>query len=96
RVRTGGAAGATLPKSGEHRMPGLLEGSVMNQIVACPEPGCDVAAEVVSRWVWPSTDGPVEHVKVFCLHGHARTLLSAWIVTPARSAKVVYPSTRWN
>ena len=30
-----------------------------------------VAAEVVSRWVWPSTDGPVEHVKLFCLHGHA-------------------------
>ena len=40
----------------------------MNQIVACPEPGCEVAAEVVSRWVWPSTDGPVEHVKLFCLH----------------------------
>ena len=61
-----------------------------------PRAGCDVAAEVVSRWVWPSTDGPVEHVKVFCLHGHARTLLTAWLVTPARSAKVVYPSTRWN
>ena len=58
----------------------------MNQIVACPEPGCDVAAEIVSRWVWPSTDGPVEHVKVFCLHGHARTLLTAWLVAPARSS----------
>jgi hypothetical protein len=76
--------------------PARLKGSIMNQIVACPEPECDVAAEVVSRWVWPSTDGPVEHVKVFCLHGHARTLLTAWLVTPARSAKVVYPSTRWN
>jgi hypothetical protein len=54
----------------------------MNQIVACPEPGCEVAAEVVSRWVWPSTDGPVEHVKLFCLHGHARTMLTAWLVTP--------------
>ena len=39
----------------------------MNQIVECPEPGCEMAAEVVSRWVWPSTDGPLEHVKVFCL-----------------------------
>ena len=68
----------------------------MNQLVACPEPGCDVAAEVVSRWVWPSTDGPVEHVKVYCLHGHARTLLAAWLAAPARSAKVVHPSTRWN
>jgi hypothetical protein len=68
----------------------------MDQIVACPEPGCEMAAEVVSRWVWPSTDGPVEHVKVFCLHGHARTLLTAWLVTPARSAKVTHPSARWN
>ena len=58
-------------RSGEHRMPGPLEGITVNQITACPEPGCDVAAEVVSRWVWPSTDGPVEHVKLFCLHGHA-------------------------
>ena len=68
----------------------------MNQIVACPEPGCEVAAEVVSRWVWPSTDGPVEHVKLFCLHGHARTMLTAWLVTPARSARVAHPSSRWN
>ena len=51
-----------LPGSGERRMPGPLEGTTVNQITACPEPGCDVAAEVVSRWVWPSTDGPVEHV----------------------------------
>ena len=68
----------------------------MNQIVACPEPGCELAAEVVSRWVWPSTDGPAEHVKVFCLHGHARTLLSAWLVTPARLARVIQPSARLN
>ena len=68
----------------------------MSQIVECPEPGCEMAAEVLSRWVWPSTDGPVEHVKVFCLHGHARTMLTAWLVPPARSARVAYPSTRWN
>lgn len=43
---------------------------MVNQIVACPEPGCEVAAEVVSRWVWPSTDGPVEHVKTGCERGH--------------------------
>ena len=62
-----------------------------------PEPGCDVAAEVVSRWVWPSTDGPVEHVKVFCLHGHARTLLTAWLASPPRLTRAGHrhPS-RWN
>jgi hypothetical protein len=68
----------------------------MNQIVECPEPGCDVAAEVTSRWVWPSTDGPVEHVTVFCVHGHARTLLAVGLVAPARSAPVRRPSTRWS
>jgi hypothetical protein len=68
----------------------------LNQIVECPEPGCQVAAEVVSRWVWPSTDGPVEHVKLYCVAGHARTVLATWLVTPARSARVVHPSARWN
>ena len=62
----------------------------MNQIVVCPEPGCEVAAEVVSRWVWPSTDGPVEHVKVCCVQGHARTVLTA----PPRVTRVAHPSIR--
>jgi pheromone shutdown protein TraB len=69
---------------------------MVNQIVACPEPGCEVAAEVVSRWVWPSTDGQVEHVKLYCVAGHARTVLSAWLVAPARSTRVVHPAARWN
>jgi pheromone shutdown protein TraB len=69
---------------------------MVNQIVVCPEPGCEVAAEVVSRWVWPSTDGPIEHVKVFCLQGHARTVLSAWVVAPARPTRVAHSSARRN
>src|SRR4029453_556595 len=51
---------------------------------ACPEPGCEMAAEVVSRWGWPSTDGPIEHVKAVFLHAPARTLPTAWPVGPAR------------
>ena len=66
----------------------------MNQLVVCPEPGCEVAAEIVSRWVWPSTGGPVEHVKVYCVAGHARTVLTAWLATPPRAARVTHPS--WN
>ena len=69
---------------------------MVNQIVVCPEPGCEVAAEVLSRWVWPSTDGPVEHVKVYCLQGHARTVLTAWLATPPRPSRLPHPSTRWN
>jgi hypothetical protein len=68
----------------------------MIQIVVCPEPGCDAAAEIVSRWVWPSTDGPVEHVKTNCLLGHARTLLTASLVTPPAAVRAVRPSPRRN
>ena len=64
----------------------------MTQIVACPEPGCDAAAEIVSRWVWPSTDGPVEHVKTNCLQGHARALLTASLVSPPAPTRTVHPS----
>jgi len=35
----------------------------MEHIVSCPQPGCGVSAEIVDRWVWLSTHGPVEHVK---------------------------------
>jgi hypothetical protein len=68
---------------------------VQVQFVACPEPGY-AAAEVVSRWVWPSTDGPVEHARVYCLRGHARTLLTASLPTPAAGARFVHPSARRN
>jgi pheromone shutdown protein TraB len=66
----------------------------VNQIVVCPEPGREVAAEVVSRWVWPSTDGPVEHVKVYCVQGHARTVLTAWLAAPPRVTRAAHPSIR--
>jgi hypothetical protein len=38
------------------------------QWTRCPE--CDSIAEVVDRDVWPSTDGPVEHVHVRCVRRH--------------------------
>lgn len=34
----------------------------------CPQ--CGLVAEVVDRDVWPSTDGPVEHVHVRCVDRH--------------------------
>jgi hypothetical protein len=43
-------------------------------LVVCPE--CAAPAEVVDRYALPSTDGPVEHVKVQCLSRH-------WFVLPA-------------
>ena len=38
------------------------------QWTRCPQ--CDSIAEIVDRDVWPSTDGPVEHVSVRCVRRH--------------------------
>jgi hypothetical protein len=57
-------------------------GTVLPELIACPEPGCGVPAGVVERFVLPSTGGPVEHVKTWCLDGHGFTqrvdALVAW------------------
>jgi hypothetical protein len=45
----------------------------MEHIVSCPQAGCGASAEIVDRWVWLSTDGPVEHVKTWCVNGHGFT-----------------------
>ena len=45
-------------------------------LVVCPE--CAAPAEVVDRFALPSTDGPIEHVKVMCLMRH-------WFLLPRAS-----------
>jgi hypothetical protein len=42
----------------------------MQHTVRCPEPRCGAPAEVVDRWTWTSSHGPVEHVKTWCVNGH--------------------------
>lgn len=44
------------------------------EIVVCPDPACAVPAEVLDRWHWPSTDGPVEHMRTRCLARHVYTV----------------------
>jgi hypothetical protein len=39
-------------------------------LVACPDPTCQAPAWVHDRWTWPSTNGPVDHVKTGCEGGH--------------------------
>jgi hypothetical protein len=41
-------------------------------LVGCPE--CCGPAEVIDRFVLPSTDGPVEHVKLHCVRRHRFTV----------------------
>jgi 1,6-anhydro-N-acetylmuramate kinase len=45
----------------------------MQHIIHCPQPDCGASAQVVDRWVWLSTHGPVEHVKTWCTNGHGFT-----------------------
>ena len=42
-------------------------------LVGCPE--CGAPAEIVDRFDLPSTDGPVAHIKIQCLHRHWFTVL---------------------
>ena len=57
-------------------------GTVLPELIACPEIGCGMPAGVVDRIVLASTGGPVEHVNTWCLDGHGFTqrvdALVAW------------------
>jgi len=46
-------------------------------VVACPDPTCQAPAWLSDRWTFPSTDGPVEHVKTGCGAGHWFTPMAA-------------------
>jgi hypothetical protein len=37
-------------------------------LTTCPD--CDATAEVLDRFVLESTDGPVDHARIRCVHGH--------------------------
>jgi hypothetical protein len=43
------------------------------EIIDCPELSCRQPAEIISRWVLESTDGPIEHVMTRCLARHVFT-----------------------
>jgi hypothetical protein len=45
-----------------------LHGGVV--LIVCPEPSCAAPAEMVDQFVLWSTDGPVEHVKTYCVNRH--------------------------
>ncbi|HSO66128.1 MAG TPA: hypothetical protein VLQ78_13610 [Ornithinibacter sp.] len=57
------------------------------ELTRCPE--CALVAEVVGRDVWPSTDGPVEHVHVRCVAGHRFLLPVAMLAANAPPEPVV-------
>jgi hypothetical protein len=52
-----------------------MQQTQQTQWTQCPQ--CGLVAEVVDRDVWPSTDGPVEHVHVRCVDKHRFVLPTA-------------------
>jgi hypothetical protein len=45
----------------------------MPETISCPDPACTASAQILDRWTWESTGGPVEHVKTRCARGHGFT-----------------------
>ena len=45
----------------------------MSDSISCPDPTCAASAQIIDRWTWESTAGPVEHVKTMCGRGHGFT-----------------------
>jgi hypothetical protein len=35
----------------------------MPETISCPDPACTAPAQVLDRWTWKPTGGPVEHVR---------------------------------
>jgi hypothetical protein len=42
---------------------------MMLMLTSCPD--CGEPAEVLDRFVLPSTDGPVEHLRTYCVLRHS-------------------------
>jgi hypothetical protein len=45
----------------------------MPTTISCPDPACTAPAQILDRWTWESTNGPVDHVKTSCARGHRFT-----------------------
>lgn len=56
----------------------------MTTTVRCPDPDCSAPAEIVDRWVWDSTHGPIEHVRTRCLARHVFTPQATTLVDLAK------------
>jgi len=55
----------------------------------CPDPGCTAPAEIMDRWSWNSTDGPIEHVRTRCLARHIFTPTADSLVVDAEPSELV-------
>lgn len=61
------------------------------EYVGCPD--CGAPAEIVDRFVLNSTDGPLEHLKLWCVMGHWFTVLTENLPATTATAEEVH---RWT
>lgn len=54
----------------DYEFMGAPVASRPGSLVPCPERLCFAPAEVTDRYMLPSTDGPVVHVRLTCYAGH--------------------------
>jgi hypothetical protein len=64
----------------------------MPTVLACPDPTCHAPAWIIDRWVFASTDGPVEHVKISCASGHVLTPLAESLAVPRAGSAAAWAS----
>ncbi len=62
-----------------------------SEYVGCPE--CRAPAEIVDRFVLDSTDGPLEHLKLWCVTGRWFTALTANLPATSMGREEVHPWT---
>lgn len=55
----------------------------MPAVIPCPDPGCGAPAEIMARWTFGSTSGPLEHVQTRCERGHIFTPTVDSLTAPA-------------
>lgn len=46
------------------------------EFTRCPDRDCGAPAEILDRWDFDSTSGPLGHARTRCLHGHSFTVLA--------------------
>ena len=69
---------------------------VLHELTICPEPTCRMVAEIHDRVTLASTDGPIEHIKTYCVNRHVFLLPHdhRWLVCDAAPRDT--PSSRTN
>jgi hypothetical protein len=48
-----------------------MKGNHTMLLVPCPDPACDMIAEIVDTVAVGSTSGPIEHLRTLCVRRHA-------------------------